>query len=149
MAQISDWAPGRKAGPTQGTSGVCNVPEWLEGLEPGCTPSQTSFKGWQWNRRFFFLLEIPVCVRPSEGKQILYFCTRSCCVWVSPHLLQPRTLLLCCYCCAFHCIAPTMPSSATSTLVGSGNALGKVCRRSVLGIWIPLGFVTSEASSEE
>jgi len=34
------WAPGVKAGPTQGSLGAYN--EWLEGVEPG-TPS---FKGW-------------------------------------------------------------------------------------------------------
>ena len=46
-AWTGDWAPGEKAGPTQGSSAACNVPEWLEGVEPGSTPSQTSFKGWQ------------------------------------------------------------------------------------------------------
>ena len=44
MAWTGDWAPGGKAGPTQGTSGACSLPEWQEGVEPGATPSQTSFK---------------------------------------------------------------------------------------------------------
>ena len=45
---LKQWAPDGKAGPTQRSSGVCNAFEWSEGVEPGSTPSQTSFKGWQW-----------------------------------------------------------------------------------------------------
>ena len=45
----SDWAPGGKAGPAQGSSGACNEPKWLEGVESVSTPSQTPFKGWQWS----------------------------------------------------------------------------------------------------
>jgi len=60
-----------KAGPTQGSSGVCNQPEWLEGVQPGSTPSQTSFKVGSGGRGI--LLEIPVCLRYSKGKQIFFF----------------------------------------------------------------------------
>jgi len=44
---LSTWW---KAGPTQGSSGACNVSQWPERVEPGSTPSQTSFKGWQWRQ---------------------------------------------------------------------------------------------------
>ena len=40
-------------------------------------------------------LEILVYLRPSKGKQLLYFCACDCCIWASPYLLQARTLLLC------------------------------------------------------
>ena len=51
-------------------------------------------------------LEIPVYLRPSEGRAGSFFCVcvHSCCISAYPHLLQPRTLLLCCHCCAFHTI---------------------------------------------
>lgn len=65
MAWSSDWAPGRKA---QGSPGVCNVAEWPEGVEPGSTPSHTSFKGWQWSWGYL-LLEIPTYLRPCKGKR--------------------------------------------------------------------------------
>jgi len=42
----------------------------MEEVEPGSTPPQTSFKGWQW-RQGSHLLEVSVCVRPSEGEQLL------------------------------------------------------------------------------
>lgn len=48
------------------------------------------------------LLEIFVYLGPSKGKQILYFCVHSFCIWAGPHLLRPRTLLLFCHCCTFH-----------------------------------------------
>ena len=50
------------------------------------------------------LLDIPVYQRPSRGKQFFFlcFCIHSCCVWACSHLLQPRIVLLCCYCCTFH-----------------------------------------------
>ena len=40
----------------------CNAPEWLEGVQPGSTPSQTSFKGWQGGVKVFLAgdLCIPV-----------------------------------------------------------------------------------------
>ena len=50
----------------------CNAPEWLEGVEPGSTPSQPSFKGWQW-RWGHLLLEISAYLRPSKGKQCCLF----------------------------------------------------------------------------
>jgi len=30
--------------------GACNAAEWLGVVEPGSTPSQTSFQGWQWRQ---------------------------------------------------------------------------------------------------
>ena len=103
-AGTSDGAPGGKAGPAQSSSGACNVPEWLEALEPGSTPSQPSFKACSGGEGI--LLEIPVCLGPSEGKQLFFLCffAYGCCIWANPHLLQPWTLLLCCHCCAFHCV---------------------------------------------
>ena len=41
----STWWKGRA---NLGSSGVCNVPEWPEGMQSGSSPSQPSFKGWQW-----------------------------------------------------------------------------------------------------
>jgi len=67
MAWTSDWAPGRKAGLTQGNSGAWNAAEWLEGVEGGSTSSQTSIKGWQW-RWGYLLLEVHAYLRPFEGK---------------------------------------------------------------------------------
>ena len=72
IAWNSDGAPAGKAGSTQGSSGVCNAPEWLEGVEPGSSPSQTSFKGWWW-RWGGPLLEISAYVRPSKGKRLFSF----------------------------------------------------------------------------
>jgi len=46
MASKSDRAPGEKAVPTKGSSGASSVPECLEEVEPGSTPSHTSFKDW-------------------------------------------------------------------------------------------------------
>ena len=104
-AWSTDWAPGGKAGPTKGSSGACNAkqcntPEWPEGVNlplprlylrvgSGC-------KG--------ILLEISAYLRVSKGKQILSFISVPLAIWANPHLLQPRTLLLCCHCCAFYCI---------------------------------------------
>jgi len=48
MAWSSDWAPGGKAGPTRNSSAACNAPEWPQEVDPGSTPSQTSFRGGQW-----------------------------------------------------------------------------------------------------
>ena len=108
-AWTSDWAPGRKAEPTQGSSGASNAPEWWEGLEPGSTPSQTSFKGWRWRWGYLIWRSLSTWgpYRPSEGKQLLYFSAHCCCVSVDPHLLQPGVLLLCCHCCTFHCVTPS------------------------------------------
>ena len=46
--------------------------------------------------------EIPVYVRPSRGKQIFFFCFCGCCTGAYVHLLQPRVVSPCYYCCAFH-----------------------------------------------
>ena len=54
-----------------------------------------------------FLLEIPVYLRSSKGRQIFFFLcfsVHNCCIWAYPHLLQPRTLLPCYHSCAFHLI---------------------------------------------
>jgi len=42
---LSTWW---EAGPTWGSSGASNVPEWPEGVKSGSIPSQTLFKCWQW-----------------------------------------------------------------------------------------------------
>jgi len=49
-------------------------------------------------------LEIPVYLRPSKGKQIFFFCfcVYACCSGAYVHLLQPRIVSPCYYCCAFH-----------------------------------------------
>ena len=98
MAWGSDWAPGGKAGPTQGSSGACNASEWLEGEEPGCTPSQTWLKGWQWRQG---------CLAGDLKVSSFFFpfvsaSMAACCIWAYPHLLQPGTLLPSCHCCVFH-----------------------------------------------
>ena len=52
MAWSSDGAPGGKAGPARGAQvHAMQCSEWLEWVESGCTPSQLSFKGWQWRWR--------------------------------------------------------------------------------------------------
>ena len=58
-AWSSDWAPGGKELRCQ----QCTAPEWLEGMEPGSTPFQTSFKVWQ--GRQGYPLEIPTYLRAS------------------------------------------------------------------------------------
>ena len=40
-------------------------------VEPQSTPSQTSFKGWQWS--WASLLEIPEYLKLSEGKQLFFY----------------------------------------------------------------------------
>jgi len=48
----------------------CMQSPWVtEGVEPGCPPSQTSFKGWQWSWGCL-LLETLVYQRPSKGRQL-------------------------------------------------------------------------------
>jgi len=91
------WSTWWKAGPAHGSSGVCNVPEWSEGVKPGSTPSQTSLKGWQWRWG--------------------YFIWRSLHTWgiYIPHLLQPGILLLCCHCFTFHCGTVGEPGRCDST----------------------------------
>ena len=66
---LSTWW---KAGPTQEISGASNAPFWLEGVEAGSIPSQTSFKGWQW-RWGYLLLEILAYLRSCKGKQLISF----------------------------------------------------------------------------
>jgi len=63
---LSTWWESR---PNPMNSGTCNACEWPEGVEPGSTPSQTLFKGWQW-RWEHLLLEIPAHLRPSWGKEV-------------------------------------------------------------------------------
>ena len=48
------------------------------------------------------LLEIPVYLKPSKGKQIFFFPFVSVSTEAYPCLLQPRTLLLYCHFCIFH-----------------------------------------------
>ena len=50
------------------------------------------------------LLEIPMYWESSRGKQFFFlcFCVYICSIWACSHLLQPRTVLPCCYCCTFH-----------------------------------------------
>ena len=72
MAWSSDWAPGGKAGPTQGGSGACNAAEWLEGLEPGSSPYLRVGSGGEG-----FLLEILAYLRPSKGMCISSFVSAS------------------------------------------------------------------------
>lgn len=51
-------------------------------------------------------LEIPAYLRPSKCNQpfFLCFCVHGCCIWAYTYLLQHKTLSLCYYCFAFHCI---------------------------------------------
>jgi len=54
------------------------------------------------------LLEIPVYLRPSEGKRffLLCFCVNGCCVCACSHLLQPRIVPLHYYCSTFRHVIP-------------------------------------------
>ena len=102
MAWTSDWAPGGKAGPTQGSSGANSASEWLEGwiLAPplpwphlrvgsGCKGvlleiTGTWFSescwwwvdgwiGWSWVFSSLDESMIPAYLRPSNSKQIFVF----------------------------------------------------------------------------
>ena len=87
-----------------------------KGVEPGSTPSQTSFKGWQWRQGN------PAggsCLPdPSKGKQFFFlcFCIYGCCVWAWSRLLQPSVVPLCYYCCIFHHIIPLQHYMVLSAL---------------------------------
>ena len=72
-AWSSDGAAGGKAGPTQGSSGVSNASEWLEGLEPGSTPSSPHLRAGSGG--IGFLLEILMDLYSSEGKQPFFLST--------------------------------------------------------------------------
>ena len=50
------------------------------------------------------LLVISAYLRPSEGKQFFFlcFCVYGCRIWACSHLLQPRIVSLCYYCCTLH-----------------------------------------------
>ena len=80
MAWSSDWAPGGNAGPTQGSSGACNVSEWPEGVEPGSASFQTSFKGWQWRQRYLAGRSLPTwgLLRVSS----FFFTLLFLCLWL-------------------------------------------------------------------
>jgi len=67
-------------------------------------PFQTSFKVGSGGRGI--LLEIPVCLRYSKGKQIFFFPLFLCqwLLYLGLSLLQLRTLLPCYHCCALRCI---------------------------------------------
>jgi len=111
VEMLCDGAAGGKAGPTQGSSGACNIPEWTEGVEPGATPSQPSFKGWQW--RWKHLCWRLLCTwgpcRPFEGKQFL--CLISAHVVVSEQVLACCGLGSCCYLVVLHCVTLQYPCS--------------------------------------
>jgi len=84
-----DWAPGRKAGPAQGSSGACSAMEWLEGWSqdpPLPRPRLRVSSGGKG-----IVLEIPVYLRPSKGK-LLYFFALGCCVWAYPWLAAASDL---------------------------------------------------------
>jgi len=71
----------------------------MEGLEPGSTPSQTSFQGWQWS--WGVLSGDPTWSLLKISSSFHSFLHHSCCLWACPHLLQPKTLLPHYYCCTF------------------------------------------------
>jgi len=69
---------------------------WVSGrVESGSTPSQTSFKGWQW-RWGYFLLDISAYLRPSKGKQLLSFisASRLVLVYCSQKLCHPAIIMV-------------------------------------------------------
>jgi len=55
------------------------------------------------------LLEMPGYLRPSKDKQILSFVSVSTALVFEISSLQPRALLLCYHCCAFHCVVVARP----------------------------------------
>ena len=85
-------------------------------------------------------LEFPVYLRTFKDKQLFSPLWDSvCCTWARPHLLQPGTLLLCCYCYVFHCIILLHHVSLWSFI--SRNLTLAVCCRSGWS-WVLLLFVT-------
>ena len=69
-ARISDWAPGQKAEPNQGSSGACSEPDWKgwsqdPSLSRPCCRVGSGGKG--------ILLEITAYLWPSKGKQLFSF----------------------------------------------------------------------------
>jgi len=91
---LSTWWEGR-ANPGELRCIQCNAMQLSdEGVEPGSTPSQTSFKGWHGGGEEV-LLEIPSCLRSSKGKQFFFlcFCVCSCCTGL---VLICYSLGLCC-----------------------------------------------------
>ena len=95
MAWTSDWAPGGKAGPTQGAQVHAMD---LTQDPPLPRPHLRAGSGDK-----DVLMEIPVYLRPSKGKQLLSFVSVPTAV-AFEHicLLRPETLLLCHHCCTFH-----------------------------------------------
>ena len=68
---LSTWWEG---GANQGSSGVCNAPECLRWMEPGSTPSQSSFKGWwwRWGHHFWRSLSTWGLYRSSAGRKFFF-----------------------------------------------------------------------------
>ena len=99
------------------------------------------------------LLQIPVYQKLSKGKQTffsLYFCVRSCCIWAYSHLLQLCVLLLCCHCCAFHCIIALHCSSRLLvSLCGQGGFCCSTVLRYNLISSIPLFLLSLRGFSLE
>jgi len=62
---------GRQGQPRGAQVQEMQLSDW-KGVEAGSTPSQTSFKGWQWMLGHL-LLDIPAFLRPSKGKQLFSF----------------------------------------------------------------------------
>ena len=92
---LSTWWEG---GPTQGSSGVHNAPEWPEGWSQDPPLPSPHLRVGSGDKHI--LLGKSAYLRPSMGKQIFFLlcsCVCGCCVWAYCHLLQPRTLLLICF----------------------------------------------------
>ena len=105
MACTSDGAPGGKAGPTQRSSGACNAPGRSQD-PPLPRPHLRAGSGGK-----DILLVIPVNLRSSKGKQLVFFvwlvflhllilCPWLLCLGLSS--LQLRALLPHYHWCAFH-----------------------------------------------
>ena len=76
---------GRQDQPRGAQVHAVHLSNW-KGVEPGSTPSQTSFKDWQW-RQEYLLVEIPANLRLSKGKAALFCHVCGCCFWACSYLL--------------------------------------------------------------
>ena len=97
---VSTWWEGRV---NQGSPGACSAPEWPEGVEPGSTPSQTSFKDWQGEAEVSFAGDpwLPEAFW-WWAALFLHFCVCGCCIWAHSHL--PKTLASRYYWGTFHSV---------------------------------------------
>ena len=126
MAWSSDWAPGGKAGPAQGASGVCNALSDQKGWNqdpPLLRPHLRDGSGGKG-----ILLEIPMCLRLFRGKQLLSFVS-------VPMAVMFERICICCslglsLLCFLSCYSITLMllSKCFSVCYCWGRTYGQFCR---------------------